>query len=80
MHDNKNVGHRKVVFSTYLIFFISKKVKMLELIFKISFRQIKDVPHFGKPVEADEDKIKTPIEANDNNNCYEIEFLEFNCS
>lgn len=53
---------------------------MLELIFKISFRQIKDVPHFGKPVEADEDKIKTPIEANDNNNCYEIEFLEFNCS
>lgn len=27
MHDNKNVGHRKVVFSTYLIFFISKNVR-----------------------------------------------------
>lgn len=39
---------------------------------------------FGRPIEAYEDKIKILIETNRRiifiRNCYEIEFIEFDCS
>lgn len=50
-----------------------------KLIFKISFRLLK--MHYILEVEIDEEKIKTPIETNQQSReIAEIEFVEFECS
>lgn len=91
VRDNKEI--KRSIF----YFFITEKIRMFrqkksfaksgegvqspvsKLIFKISFRLLK--MHYILEVEIDEEKIKTPIETNQQTReIAEIEFVEFECS